>query len=109
MAHRQKLRPDLILQSRYQFNPHERSVRKKAFDGIAKFGTRGLGVLRRAQLLIHTFASKIMRQGSRLIGGGVGDSVAQRGKVLPYRSMGEKLPHQCLAIWRSLRKEQCAG
>ena len=50
MPKRQELRPDLILQPRHQFNPDQRSIRKKAFDGIAKFGTSRLGVSRRAQL-----------------------------------------------------------
>ena len=60
VAHRGKLRPDLILQSRHQLNPDERSIRKLAFDGISKFGTSCLGIFRRAQPLIHSFTAKIV-------------------------------------------------
>jgi lambda repressor-like predicted transcriptional regulator len=62
VAHRRKLRSDLILQSCHQLNPDERSIRKKAFDGISKFGTSRLGVSRRAQLLKHSFTSKIVHE-----------------------------------------------
>src|ERR1700686_2127537 len=37
------------------------------------------------------------------------DTPAQGRKVLPYRSMGEELPHQSLAIGGGLGKEQRAG
>jgi len=60
VAHRGKLHPDLILQSRHQLNPDERSIRELAFDGISEFGTSCLGVFRRAQLLIHSFTPKIV-------------------------------------------------
>jgi hypothetical protein len=45
VAHRRKLRSDLILQSCHQLNPDERSIRKKAFDGISKFGTSRLWMI----------------------------------------------------------------
>ena len=62
VAHRRKLRSDLNLQSCHQLNPDERSIRKKALDGISKFGTSRLGVSRRAQLLKHSFTSKIVHE-----------------------------------------------
>ena len=65
VAHRQKLRSDLILQPRYQLNPDERSIRKKAFDGISKFGTGYLSFSRRAQLLKHSFTSKVVHERPR--------------------------------------------
>ena len=60
VAHRRKLGSDLILQSCHQFNPDERSIRKKAFDGISKFGAGRFGVSRGAHLLKHSFTSKIV-------------------------------------------------
>jgi len=105
MAQRQKLRSNLILQSGYEFNPHQSRIRKKAFNRISEFSARGLGIFCRAQLLIHSFAPKIMRQRCLLNS----DPPAHRCKVLPDGGMGEELPHQSLAIGRGLRKEQRAG
>lgn len=48
VAHRRKLRSDLILQTCYQLHPDERSIRKQAFHGISQFGTSGLRVFRTA-------------------------------------------------------------
>ena len=84
MAERRKLHSDLILQSCNQLDPDERSVGKKALDRVPKFGTRGFGIFRRAQLLIHSFTSKIMHQRLRL---GV-ETAAQCRHVLPHRSVG---------------------
>src|ERR1700682_4364965 len=44
MARRRKLHSDLILESCHQLNPYERSIRKKAFDGISEFGAGGFRV-----------------------------------------------------------------
>ncbi len=60
MAYGRKLRSDLILQACRQLNPDQRSVGKKAFDGIAKFSTSSFGVSRSAQLLKHSVTSKIV-------------------------------------------------
>src|ERR1039458_9442129 len=79
VAHRRKLRSDLILQSCHQLNPDERSIRKKAFDGISKFGTSRLGVSRRAQLLNHSFTSKIVHKCSCLNA----ETAAQHREILP--------------------------
>ncbi len=100
VAHRRKLRSDLILQSCHQLNPDERSIRKKAFDGISKFGTSRLGISRRAQLLIHSFTSKIVHERPYLNT----ETAAQYREVPPYGSMVEKLPHQRISIRTGLCK-----
>ena len=102
MAKRQKLRPDLILQSRHQFNPDERSIRKKAIHGISQFGAGCLGVSRRAQLLEHSFPSKIVDERSCLHL----ETAAQYREILPCRSMVEKLTHQRSPIRSGLSKKQ---
>jgi hypothetical protein len=105
VAHRRKLRSDLILQSCHQLNPDERSIRKKAFDGISKFGTSRLGVSRRAQLLKHSFTSKIVYERPCLNA----ETAAQYREILPYGSMSEKLSHQRISIRTGLRKQQSPG
>ena len=105
VAHRGKLRPDLILQSRHQLNPDERSIRKLAFDGISKFGTSRLRVSRRAQLLKHSFPSKIVHERPCLNA----ETAAQYREILPCGSMFEKLPHQCISIRTGFRKQQSPG
>ena len=102
VAHRRKLRSDLILQSGHQLNPDERSIGKKAFDGIAKFGTSRSGVSRRAQLLKHSFPSKIVHERPCLNA----ETAAQYREILPYGSMVEKLSHQRISMRTGLRKQQ---
>src|SRR6266481_10163717 len=102
MARRRKLHADLILESCHQLNPYERSIRKKAFDGIPEFGASRFRIFHGAQLLIHSFTSKIVDERSSLSG----ETAAHDRKILPHRSMGEKLPHQHGSIWRSLGKKQ---
>src|SRR5258706_12793736 len=102
MARRRKLRADLILESCHQLNPYERSIRKKAFDGIPEFGASGFRVLHGAQLLKHSFTSKIVDERSSLSG----ETAAHDCEILPHRSVREKLPHQHGPIRRSLGKKQ---
>jgi hypothetical protein len=102
VARRRKLHADLILESCHQLNPYERSIRKKAFDGIPEFGASGFRVFHGAQLLIHSFTSKIVDERSSLSG----ETAAHDRKILPHRSVGEKLPHQRGSIRRSLGKKQ---
>jgi hypothetical protein len=99
------LRSDLILQSCHQFNPDERGIRKKAFDGISKFGTSRLGVSRRAQLLKHSSTSKIVHERPCL----KIETAAEYREILPYGSMVEKLSHQRISIRTGLRKQQSPG
>ena len=105
VAHRRKLRSDLILQSCYQLNPDERSLRKKAFDGISKFGTSRLRVFRRAQLLKHSFPSKIVHELPCVHA----ETAAQYREISPYGSMVEKLSHQRISIRTGLGKQQGPG
>src|SRR6266404_995719 len=102
MARRRKLHADLILESRHQLNPYERSIRKKAFDGIPEFGASSFRVFHSAQLLIHSFTSKIVDERSSLSG----ETAADNRKILPHGSVSEKLPHQRGSIRRSLGKKQ---
>jgi hypothetical protein len=101
VAQRRKLRTNLILQSRFQLNPDERSIREKTFDGVSKFGTGGFGVSRRAQLLIHSITSKVMYQRPCLSI----ETAAYHRKILSYRSVLKKLPHQRVSIRTGLRKQ----
>ena len=105
VADRRKLRSDLILQSCHQLNPDERSIRKKAFDGISKFGTSRPRVSRRAQLLEHSFPSKIMHERPCL----TAETAAQDREIFPYGSMSEKLLHQHISIRTGLGKQQSPG
>src|ERR1039458_8270576 len=105
MAQRQKLRSDLILQSCHQLDPDERSIRKKAFDGVSKFGSRRLGVSRRAQLLKHSFPSKIVHERPCLHV----ETAPHYREIPPYRSLVEKLSHQRISIGIGLRKQQSPG
>ena len=102
VAHRRKLRSDLVLQSRHQLNPDEGSIRKKAFDGISKLGAGGFGVSRGAHLLKHSFPSKIVHQCPCLSV----ETAAHYREIAPYGSMGEKLPHQRMSIRAGFRKHQ---
>src|ERR1700730_13717244 len=88
MARRRKLYANLILESCHQLNPYERSIRKKAFDGISEFGASGFRIFHGAQLLIHSFTSKIVDERSSLSG----ETAAHDGEILPHGSVGEKLP-----------------
>jgi hypothetical protein len=100
VAYRGELRPDLILQSCHQLDPDQRSIRKKAFDGISKFGTSRSGVSRRAQLLEHSFTSKIMHERPCLNA----ETAAQYREIFPYGRMSEKLSHERISIRTGLRK-----
>src|ERR1700686_3787492 len=102
MARRRKLHADLILESCHQLNPYERSIRKKTFDGISEFGAGRFRIFHGAQLLIHSFSSKIVDQRSSLSG----ETAAHDRKILPHGSVGEKLSHQRGSIRRSLGKKQ---
>src|ERR1700676_2048616 len=102
MARRRKLHADLILESCHQLTPYERSIRKKAFDGIPEFGPSGFRVFHGAQLLIHSFTSKIVDERSSLSG----ETPTHDREILPHGSVGEKLPHQRGSIRRSLSKQQ---
>ncbi len=105
VARRRELDPDLILQSGHQFDPDQRSIRKQAFDGISQFGTSRFGVSRRALMLKHSFASKIVHQRRcRNV-----ETAAYDREILPYGSMGEKLPHQRRPVWCGLSKQQSPG
>ena len=105
MADRRKLHPDLILQSRRQRHPHQRSVPERAFDPISKFRTSRFGVALRAQRLKHSFTSKIVNE-RPFLGAG---TPANNREILPDGSMGEKLSNEWIAIRRSFRKEQNPG
>src|SRR6266404_5946639 len=102
MARRRKLHADLILESCHQLNPHERSIRKKAFDGIPEFGASSFRIFHGAQLLIHSFTPKIVDERSSLSG----ETAAHDREILPHGSVSEKLPHQRGSIRRSLGKKQ---
>src|ERR1700730_2045519 len=96
VARRRKLHSNLILESCHQLNPYERSVRKKAFDGIPEFGASGFRVIHGAQLLKHSFTSKTVDEPSSLSG----ETPAHGRDILPHGSVGEKLPHQRGSIRR---------
>ena len=105
MAHRRTLRSNLILQACYQLNPDERSILKKAFDGISKFSTSRLGSSCRLQLLKHPFPSKIVHERPGLSA----ETSAHYREILPYWSMVEKLSHERISIRIGLCKQQNPG
>ena len=105
VADRRKLHADLILQSRHQRNPHQRSAQKRTFDRVAELGASRFGVALCAQPLQHSFAPKVVYQLPYL---GAEPSANHR-EILPDGSVGEKLPDQYISIQFSFRKEQNAG
>ncbi len=105
MADRSKLHPDLVLQSRHQRNSYERSAPKTPFDGIAKFSTSCPGIVLGGQPLKHSFASRVVNQRPLI----QAEMAANHGKILPYRSMAEKLSDECVSILLGLCKEQNSG
>ena len=100
-----ELHSDLILQSRHQRHPDQRSAPERAFDGISKFRASRFGVALGAQRLKHPFTSKVVNE-RPFLGAG---TTANNREILPDGSMGEKLPDECIAIRRSFRKEQNPG
>jgi hypothetical protein len=105
MADRRKLHSDLVLQSRHQRNPDQRSGPKRAFHGIAKFRASRLGAALRGQSLKHSFPSQVVNQ-RPFLGAGL---PANHREILPHRSMGEKLADQRVSIRLGLGKEQNPG
>lgn len=105
MADRRKLHSDLILQTRHQRHPDQRSAPERAFDPISKFRASRFGVALRAQRLKHTFTSKVVNE-RPFLGAG---TPANNREILPDGSMGEKLPNEYIAIRRGFRKEQNPG
>ena len=83
MAEGCKLDSDLILQSRQQRDPQQRSCAERALDGVAEFSAGRFAVPLRAQLLIHSFSSKMVNERSVFRG----EMPANRGQVLPDGSM----------------------
>ena len=105
VADRRKLHSDLILQSRHQFHSDERSIREEAFDGISKFGTSRSRIALPAQLLKHSFSSKVVNERPFLDV----EMAANYRKILPHRSVAEKLSNQRISIRLGLRKQQNPG
>ena len=105
MAERRKLHSDLILQSCDQRDPDKRSAAQKAFDRIAKLGSRRFRVALAGQLLEHSFLPKVVNERSFF----VLEVPAHDCEILPRRSMFEKLPNQRLAIRPGLGKQQDPG
>ena len=105
MSQRCKLHSDLILQARQQRDPDQRSPTQRTFNAVAKFSPGGFAISFRTQFLIHAFASEIVNQGSLFRG----EMSTNHGQILAYRSVGEKLSNQRLAIRIGLCEEQNAG
>ena len=89
-----KLHADLVLQSRDQFHPNQRSVAQRALHLVAKFGAGGLLVALGAQLLKHALLVKVVYESAFPIF----QTSANYGAILPDRSMAEKLADKCVAI-----------
>jgi hypothetical protein len=105
VADGRKLRSDLILQSRHQRHSDQRSIRKKALDGIAEFSASCLRVSLRAQLLKHSFAAKIVNQRPLL----AGETATKHRQILPHGSVVEELSNEWVSIQLGFRKEQNPG
>ena len=100
-----KLDTDLILQSGHELDSDERSIRKKAFDRIPQFGTRRCRIACGAQLLIHSFATKIVHERRCLSL----DAASQNCEIVSLGSVVYELPHQRTSVWGGFRKQKCAG
>jgi hypothetical protein len=105
VANRGKLYSDLVLQTCHQINPHQRSIGKSSLYGIPKLGTSRPRIFRRAQLLMHSLASKMVHQRSRLNL----ETAAHYNQVLTNGSVVEKLPDERLPISIGLGKQQHSG
>lgn len=105
VAERRKLHSNLILQSRQQRNPYQGSCAQRAFDGIPEFSTRRFGVPFLAQLLIHSFSSKIVNERSLFRR----EMPAHQRQVLPDRSMRKKLSNQRVPITHGFGEQQNSG
>ena len=102
VADRRELRPDLILQSGYQFNADERCVGKNALDGISKLRSRRFRVTGAAQLLKHSFTPEMVDESPRFRG----EAAAYDREILSCRSMAEKIAHQGVSVVTGLGKQQ---
>jgi len=89
-----------------QLNPDERSIAKKAFDGISKFGTRPRGVSRRTQLLKHPFTSKIVHE-RRCLNAETGRAVPREYRLTEIWSRKPVAPAHLDPT--GLRKQQSPG
>lgn len=105
MANGGKLHPDLILQSRYQFDSDERSTAQRTFHGIAEFGTGRLRIALSGQLLKHSLLPKVVNERPFF---GV-EVPANDCEILPHRCMAQKLSDQGIAVRSRLGKEQYPG
>lgn len=83
MADCDKLHPYLVLQSRHQRDTDKRSRAQRTFDRIPEFGTGRLRVVRRAQLLKHSYPPKVVDE-CRFPGA---EMSTNHRKILPHRSM----------------------
>jgi hypothetical protein len=97
-----KLHSDLVLQSRHQRNSDEGRGAKTAFDEIPKFSTSRLGGALGAQLLKHSFSSKVVNERPFFDA----EMSANHGQILPHRTVAEKLSNQCVSIPVGFCKEQ---
>ena len=105
MSARRKLHPDLVLQSRYQRDADKRSCAQQTFNRIPEFSARTPRVVCRGQLLKHSYPTKVVDERSFT---GAQMSADHR-KILPHRSVAEKLLHQRVAVPLSLGKEHNSG
>ena len=106
MGDRRKLHPDLILQSGYQGDAHQRRSTKPSFDGISQFRPSRLRAGRGGQLLKHALTAKIVDE-RFFFGASVDAEVsANDSQILPHRSMAEELSYQCVAITLGLCEQQ---
>ena len=105
MADGGKLHANLILQAGDQFDAQQRRGGEFAFDGIAKLGARGLGIVRGGEFLEHAVAAEIVDEGTLL-----GFEMApDDGEILTDGGVGEKLADEGLAIALGLGEEKNAG
>lgn len=97
-----KLHADLILQSCHQRNADERSLAKKAFDGIPKLSASRCRVAPHGQPLEHSFSPQVVNQSPFFSA----EMPANNGEILPQGSMSKKLPNQRVSIVLGFCKEE---
>ena len=105
VADSRKLHSDLILQSRHQRDSDERSGAQTAFDAIPEFSPSRLEVALGGQPLKHPFSSKVVNEPPFFDA----EMSANYCKILPHRSVAEKLSNECVSVRLGFCKEQNPG
>ena len=103
MTNRQKLHPDLILQSGDERDADERCIAKLSFHRVSQFGagTRGVALAGGPLKLIFPPAQVVDKSA-----GHCRENSANHREILPHRRMSDELVDQRFAVALGLGKQQ---